>query len=172
MLNIKDFGMSGNFILIFIILLNLSVTFSKCINEPGTDYVLKEKMYIGMQEHELLKYMEEAKWRIIPKTRLFAAKKINGKDYSFEFFLICKEKPDSIKILLQLICKHNIRVLNNYCVLCDTVKVNNITNKNIPAFLRNSCKKIIDDKSDKANKILDSLVILREKVMQIQSVNE
>lgn len=162
MFTIKSFGVSGNFILLFVILSNIFVTFSKCIDKPDVDCVLSEKLYIGMQENELLKYMEEEKWRIVPKTRLFAAKNIEGKDYSFEFLLICTEKTDSIRILLQLICKHNIRILNNYCIFYDTVKVNKISNKNLPTILKTSCKKIVDDKNYKGKQTLDSLVISRE----------
>jgi hypothetical protein len=49
-----------------------------------------------MQENELLKYMEEEKWRIVPKTRLFAAKNIEGKDYSFDFLWVYPDFPNSV----------------------------------------------------------------------------
>ena len=96
MFTIKSFGVSGNFILLFVILSNIFVTFSKCIDKPDVDCVLSEKLYIGMQENELLKYMEEEKWRIVPKTRLFAAKNIEGKDYSFDFLWVYPDFPNSV----------------------------------------------------------------------------
>lgn len=158
MLNFKNFGMSGNFFLMFIVSWNV---FGSEKNEDSTNIgcVIKEKIYIGMQEREFLKSMEENGWHIVPKTRLFAAKKIEGKEYSFEFFVISKEKPDSILMLIQLICKRNIRVLNNYCCFCDGCNMNVFTNKNISSILKKDCKKVIEANVDKGKEKLDSLVV-------------
>lgn len=130
-------------------------------NIPPVENVIKnfnENTKIGMRETELYNYINKSEWKILPRSRVFAAKKIDHKEYCIEFLILERDDIDSIKILIELIGKKTIRVLNNYCIYFKKVNDTLYNSKNLSVLINSKCTNIINGNNDRAKRIVDSLI--------------
>lgn len=166
MLNIRDFGTVGKLtlLIIFSILVEDDVFLKENTLLSLNNIIerFKSNIKIGMSENELMEYTSNNGYKIVPKSRIYAAKKINGIDYSFEFFILEREDNDSLKILVSLICKENVRIVNNYCMFFKKKYNDNIKSKYLSELFQSQCKDMINNENErKAINNLDSLLKIK-----------
>lgn len=168
MLSFKIFGIFGKKKNVFIMLIIVKLLVGDAVGQTmGEMEKITEKISAGMLNDTLSLVLKENGWHIMPKSRLFGAQKINGKEYNIEFYIAGKENNDSLKMLVKLIGKRNIRILNGYCVYNDTAKVKLYTSKHYINILKKNCSTQILNNDSLGSAIIDSIVTNQEGVIKL-----